>query len=127
MGYMTEESSSCTLHCACCVLTPSCATVCQDLRLFALAAVEVLISGVEPQPIPLYPGSEVPLFNPVVHMRSDLNRTKDWSWPGNGARTKFDHWRVLSTVKPYSFVPEVMEGDGDGELYEGWWNVKVCD
>lgn len=58
-------------------------------------------------------------------MRSDLNRTKDWSWPDNAARTRFDHWRVLSNNRPYSFVPEVMEGDGQGELYEGWWNIKV--
>lgn len=58
-------------------------------------------------------------------MRSDLNRTPDFNWPENGARTKFEHWRLLTDAKKYSFVPEIQEGEGEGELTEGWWNVKV--
>ncbi|KAF8065510.1 hypothetical protein HT031_003111 [Scenedesmus sp. PABB004] len=82
----------------------------------------IKVDGVTPEPVPLFPGSPTPLFHTVAHLWSELNRTKDWSWPPNDAKTSFDQWLVFSSpaelAKPVSWTPDFLP-------HEGWYNLHV--
>jgi len=87
------------------------------------AAVSVIISEVQPSPVPLYEGSSELLFKPVVHFFSELNRTQDgFPWPAHDVPKAMDHWWILDTPvkadRPYIWVPE-------DRLAEGWYNIGV--
>lgn len=82
-------------------------------------AVAVGIGGIQPPPMPLYPGSDEPLLYSVVHFKSELNRTGDGHWPPWDAKTSMERWIVAAdTSKPFIWAPEY-------ELYEGWYNIHV--
>jgi hypothetical protein len=82
-------------------------------------AVAVGIGGIHPPPMPLYPGSEEPLLYPVVHFKSELNRTDDGHWPPWDAKTSMEHWILAADAsRPYIWAPEY-------QLHEGWYNIHV--
>jgi hypothetical protein len=77
------------------------------------------IGGIHPPPMPLYPGSEEPLLYPVVHFKSELNRTDDGHWPPWDAKTGMEHWILAADAsRPYIWAPEY-------QLHEGWYNIHV--
>lgn len=88
----------------------------------ACLAVNVNISGMQPAPVPLYPGSLDPLFKTVFHFESTFNHTEDGGWPSEEP-PKVEQWVVLSTVadakEPFVYTP-------DSQQLEGYWNVQVC-
>jgi hypothetical protein len=58
---------------------------------------------------------------PVVHFKSELNRTDDGHWPPWDVKTSMEHWILAAdTSRPYLWAP-------DYQLYEGWYNIHVSD
>lgn len=86
------------------------------------STVGVMFKDLKPQPIPLAPGSSQTLFHTVFGFNSNLNRTKDWSWPPDSVPKSLTHWMVLGTRsdarKPQLWMPE-------DKVADGWYNLRV--
>jgi hypothetical protein len=84
--------------------------------------VRIAFKDIQPQPVPLYPGSTRSLFHSVFQFNANLNRTKDWSWPSDATPKSLTHWMVMgagdSVAKSQVYVP-------DDRVAEGWYNLRV--
>ena len=80
----------------------------------------MVVSNLQPEPVPIYPGSDRMLFNPVYHIWADYNNTRDGgTWPSGDVRMDFNFWHIVE--KPgfsFTYTPE-------DPVAEGWYNVQV--
>jgi hypothetical protein len=85
-----------------------------------LPAVNMVVSNLQPEPVPIYPGSDKMLFKPVYHIWADYNNTRDGgTWPSGDVRMDFNFWHIVE--KPgfsFTYTPE-------DPVAEGWYNVQV--